>query len=862
MDNGNGMDYDTIHKMLSFGYSDKVAKAGKAPIGMYGNGFKSGSMRLGKDAIVFSRSKSVRCVGMLSQTYLREIQTDQIVVPIVCFEKSGSHKFTVSDENKASLQDILRYSLFKTQEELLAEIDAITFLPGKNTGTRIIIWNLRGTSVGTSEFDFETDRYDIRLPRDVYEDTNDNSQSPAVKSNVPDMVHSLRAYCRILYLKPRMQIIIRGQNVKSELIAKSLANTRKDNYKPLFLKKPVPITFGYNTRSKEQYGVMMYHKNRLIKAYERVGCQLRAISKGVGVIAVIECDFLDPTHNKQNFLESDKYRKTMNSLGAKLEEYWEEIRYKKKKENPNGPAIEDTIEKPDQTWVHCDSCQKWRKLPDGVDSKKLPDKWYCHLNPDPQFRNCEVEEEPEELEDEQPYHKTYKQQQKDIKKKKKQETEEPNNFEQVFQKVAKANKTLDRHYSRLRKKLFEKPGISPRTPTTNATKLVEKETISGGSPGSVLSPALNAVCSPGSEDFLPVNTDICSLATPPHGQKRPQTDKALTSSKKPKVLACPEPSVPEKAADVNAQVPDSDINKQEEEKKESQICMQMEHGDSEASDPAESNVGVGNATTQTDIRVKLENLSQIENDVMAAQIFRPRSIDPPIHFSPHQIIGEDERRHSSICSSVHPSVSEIQQLRGQVEELTKERNSLQEQVQMLTSQLQEAQARPQAVPEPAVEQQCSSPEEGLDYKSLFEKAQLRVDELVKDKEALQAAAESKPREVQCQEEGDEDASMQFDGLLTELDECRIKRDEVLSECEQLRLKLKQAEDAQNGAAVSSHAGPGKAEMPAESFAKSLRELRQNVARLLIRHLPALELDQINYDCNVIDEILEQCLGNL
>lgn len=255
---------------------------------------------------------------------------------------------------------------------------------------------------------------------------------------------------------------------------------------------------------------------------------------------------------------------------------------------------------------------------------------------------------------------------------------------------------------------------------------------------------------------------------------------------------------------MNPQVPDSDINKQEEEKKESQIGMQMEHGDSEdaASDPAESNAGVENATTQTDIRVKLENLSQIENDVMAAQIFRPRSIDLPISFSPLQILekerlkkkemappplcpplphGEDERRHSSICSSVHPSVSEIQQLQGQMEELTKERNSLQEQVQMLTSQLQEAQARPQAVPEPAVEQQCPSPEEGLDYQSLFEKAQLRVDELEK---ALQAAADSKPREVQCQEEGGEDASMQFDGLLTELDECRIKRDEVLSEVHQ------------------------------------------------------------------------------
>ena len=43
----------------------------------------------------------------------------------------------------------------------------------------------------------------------------------------------------------------------------------------LFQPRRVPITFGYNTKSKEQYGMMMYHKNRLIKAYERVGCQLR-----------------------------------------------------------------------------------------------------------------------------------------------------------------------------------------------------------------------------------------------------------------------------------------------------------------------------------------------------------------------------------------------------------------------------------------------------------------------------------------------------------------------------------------------------------------------------------------------------------
>lgn len=53
---------------------------------------------------------------------------------------------------------------------------------------------------------------------------------------------------------------------------------------------------------------MMYHKNRLIKAYERVGCQIKANNKGVGVIGVIDCYFLEPTHNKQSFNETDKYR--------------------------------------------------------------------------------------------------------------------------------------------------------------------------------------------------------------------------------------------------------------------------------------------------------------------------------------------------------------------------------------------------------------------------------------------------------------------------------------------------------------------------------------------------------------------------
>ncbi|XP_071059705.1 MORC family CW-type zinc finger protein 3-like [Pseudochaenichthys georgianus] len=430
MDNGYGLDKDKIHKMLSFGYSDKTPINGVTPIGMYGNGFKSESMRLGKDAIVFSKSKSVSCVGMLSQTYLEEIGANQIIFPIVCFERNEKSKYILYLlQHKASLQDILRYSPFNKEDEMLAEIEAISS-HGSETGTRIIIWNLRSTSSRPSEFDFERDRYDFRIPSELDETMKNAVPSQATKSNTPESVSSLRAYCSILYLKPRMQIIIRGNMVKSQLIAKTLASVRKDHYKPTFLTKRIPFTFGYNTKSEDQYGIMMYHKNRLIKAYERVGCLLKANKEGVGVIGIMECFFLEPTHNKQSFDETDKYRKTMNNLGTKLKEYWNEIAYKKKQENPNSTIpMEDTTKRPDQNWAQCDECLRWRKLPDGIDDLKLPDKWYCRLNPDPQFRSCQAEEEREDSDDDlQPsYCKTYK-----LKEKEEQKAEEARKHQEAL----------------------------------------------------------------------------------------------------------------------------------------------------------------------------------------------------------------------------------------------------------------------------------------------------------------------------------------------------------------------------------------------------------------------------------------------
>ncbi|KAM9449062.1 uncharacterized protein ACWYII_013740 isoform 2-T2 [Salvelinus alpinus] len=488
MDNGNGLDYEKMHKMLSFGYSDKTVINGQHPIGLYGNGFKSGSMRLGRDAIVFSKS--------------------------------------------------LDGDTMHTENELLTELKAINSTCSMgSSGTRIIIWSLRRTLTGQTEFDFTTSSYDIRIPLDVLESTSEQYRRSELLTK-PESYYSLRAYCSILYLKPRMQIVIRGQKVKTELISKSLAYIAKDYYKPNFVNRRIPITFGYNTKSKDQYGIMMYHKNRLIKPYERVGVQLKANIQGLGVIGVIECNFLEPTHNKQDFDNTDKYRKTINNLGVKLEDYWKEIRFKRDKEDPNSTVpVEDTMKRPDQNWVQCDTCLRWRKLPDGIDCRLLPEKWFCHMNPDPQFRSCMVEEEPEDSDDDQPsYQKTYKQHERNTKmqqewKRQQYEDEQKKAERMRIAALARQNEALRRQQEDLKLQLIKtssfrtavqmSPASAPPTVRVNvkaplSTRATTASPLSARPRSSPLriSPLTQSGTSP-SSNHMPIISSVCSLSTPP-----------------------------------------------------------------------------------------------------------------------------------------------------------------------------------------------------------------------------------------------------------------------------------------------------------------------------------------------------------
>ncbi|XP_078268577.1 MORC family CW-type zinc finger protein 4 isoform X2 [Rhinoraja longicauda] len=359
-------------------------------------------MRLGKDAMVFTKNGGALSVGLLSQSYLEQINAQAIIVPIVPFNQQNNI-LIVTEDSVPSLEAILKFSVFKSQEELLAEFDTIV---GKK-GTRIIVWNIRRNKDGKPELDFETDQSDIRIPDincDESAGKKKNYKRPErMDQQIPESDYSLRAYCSILYLKPRMQIILRKKKIKAQLITKSLAHVEYDVYRPNFINKRVKITFGFNCKNKEHYGIMMYNKNRLIKSYEKVGCQTKSNSRGcgIGVIGIIECNFLKPAHNKQDFEYTKEYRLTLQALGQKLNDYWKEKKIKKRQEEADSTEmIEEPRTAPDQAWVQCETCMKWRKLPPEVDPESLPENWYCNMNPDPKFRDCSIPEEPEESDDE------------------------------------------------------------------------------------------------------------------------------------------------------------------------------------------------------------------------------------------------------------------------------------------------------------------------------------------------------------------------------------------------------------------------------------------------------------------------------
>ncbi|KAK1425929.1 hypothetical protein QVD17_21294 [Tagetes erecta] len=308
-DNGGGMSPDNMRRCMSLGYSVKSKVANT--IGQYGNGFKTSTMRLGADVLVFTRcpgqhgSRPTQSIGMLSYTYLMETGKDDIVVPMIDFEKRGEEWVMINSKSshadwERNKETIVRWSPYSTQQCLLQQ----------DQGTRIIIYNLWEDEEGQLELDF---------------DTNKDS------------------YAAILYLRiPNgFKVILRGKDVNHHNIIDDMMLTEK----PM----STEVTLGFVKDAKDHIDVQgfnVYHKNRLIKPFWRVWNA--AGSDGRGVIGVLEANFVEPAHDKQEFERTSVLSRLENRLIVIQKKYWstncQEIGYAKRCKTASVTKCKPSIE--------------------------------------------------------------------------------------------------------------------------------------------------------------------------------------------------------------------------------------------------------------------------------------------------------------------------------------------------------------------------------------------------------------------------------------------------------------------------------------------------------------------------------------
>ncbi|XP_057777022.1 protein MICRORCHIDIA 7-like [Salvia miltiorrhiza] len=337
-DNGGGMTPEKMRQCMSLGYSAKSKIS--STIGQYGNGFKTSTMRLGADVIVFSRCQgkygrsSMQSIGLLSYTFLRGTGKEDIVVPMIDYERNGEawsqHVKSSSDSWHRNLETIVEWSPYETEGDLLQQFDFLS-----EQGTRIVIYNLWDDDLGSPELDFETDQHDIQLRGDERNEKKIKmANTYSSSAHFLTYRHSLRSYASILYRSlPRgFRIILRGKEVDHHDIVSDLMNSERHVYRPA-PRPDVPaskdpnmsatVTLGFVKDAHHHIdiqGFNVYHKNRLIKPFWRVWNA--AGSDGRGVIGVLEANFIEPAHDKQGFERTVALSRLENRLVHFQKTYW------------------------------------------------------------------------------------------------------------------------------------------------------------------------------------------------------------------------------------------------------------------------------------------------------------------------------------------------------------------------------------------------------------------------------------------------------------------------------------------------------------------------------------------------------------
>ncbi|KAK3262191.1 hypothetical protein CYMTET_28938 [Cymbomonas tetramitiformis] len=428
-DNGPGLSPEELSNMTSLGYSNKE----KAAIGLYGNGFKSSSMRLADDALVMTAhttsdgSLRTLSAALLSYTMHRELQEVTLKIPSVSYKVTPAGLETMEGEPesiKQCLQTLTLYSIYDNEELLKAAL--LRVFPEGVNGTRIELFNLE-----PKVLDLDSDPDDIRQTIDRHTEPRSLME--------PELLFvdkSLREYLRLLYLRPGMRVMLRGKLVDSLHLAEGehreayLEDRHSFSYRPKSLgvdDSPVALHCGrirggvHSARaapgSRRPCGVHFYNKGRLIRAFQLKGCgkfnQLHS-SLLEGVILIVDESYLKVGHNKQEYInESGEYKLCMEAVAVRVSTYLEELTSKGRlvmdaqstaaealaeqsrravEELQKGAEVLKRQEEEcgeDQQQVQCDKCGTWRYMPA---SYEPPEKWECEMSKDfnPHYASCEA----------------------------------------------------------------------------------------------------------------------------------------------------------------------------------------------------------------------------------------------------------------------------------------------------------------------------------------------------------------------------------------------------------------------------------------------------------------------------------------
>ncbi|XP_065831933.1 ATPase MORC2-like isoform X2 [Oscarella lobularis] len=218
LDDGEGMNPEETANIIKFGLSSKRL-AQKEQIGQYGNGLKSGSMRVAKDMILFTKCKQTMTCLLLSRSFHEVEGLKEVIVPLPSW--MGRSPFATSqaekDQHLMEMEIILKFSPFNTEEKLMEQFAKIK----SETGTLVMLYNLKVLDSGETELDFHTDPNDIRLTDDYLD--------MSLQSTVSERT-SFRAYLSLLYCNPRMKIYLQGKKVLTKRLDQHLFRPKKYEY--------------------------------------------------------------------------------------------------------------------------------------------------------------------------------------------------------------------------------------------------------------------------------------------------------------------------------------------------------------------------------------------------------------------------------------------------------------------------------------------------------------------------------------------------------------------------------------------------------------------------------------------------------